>query len=139
MSGTVTAIMNYVARNGVRPVYHANDSSKDQGGDLGCQPPGTYVQEFEDAVQSLPIGKVSAPVHTQFGWHLVLVRERRQATTEELAAADQQAQQAYFLDIVCKHAAVHVNPSYGRWDTSPCKGGQGLAQVSPPAGPAPGK
>ncbi len=29
MSGTVQAVMNYVARNGVRPVYHANDSSKD--------------------------------------------------------------------------------------------------------------
>jgi len=29
MIGTVEAVMNYVARTGVRPVYHANDSSKD--------------------------------------------------------------------------------------------------------------
>src|SRR6478736_6645769 len=29
MVGTAEALMNYVARNGVRPVYHANDSSKD--------------------------------------------------------------------------------------------------------------
>lgn len=29
MSGTVSAVMNYVARNGVRPRYHANDTSRD--------------------------------------------------------------------------------------------------------------
>ena len=35
------------------------------------------VKPFENAVISAEVGKVSAPVQTDFGWHLVLVKETR--------------------------------------------------------------
>lgn len=51
-------------------------SAKD-GGDLGWLSPGQAVPEFEEAIQNLPIGQLSQPFKTRYGWHLVKVEERR--------------------------------------------------------------
>lgn len=50
--------------------------SKDKGGDLGVMTPGQTVPEFEAAVNALPVGKVSDPIHTRFGYHIVQVEAR---------------------------------------------------------------
>jgi len=80
----------------------AKDNSTDvgsgsNGGDLGWFGLGMMVKPFEDAVVAAEIGKVSGPVQTDFGWHLVLVKETRIAEKptldqmrEELAADLQQ-------------------------------------------------
>ena len=47
------------------------------GGQLGWFGPGQMVPEFEAAVLVLEIGKISQPVKTQFGWHLVKLNDRR--------------------------------------------------------------
>jgi len=41
------------------------------GGDLGLFGQGMMVKPFEDATIATPIGSVSQPVQTQFGWHLI--------------------------------------------------------------------
>jgi len=45
--------------------------SKNKGGDLGWFKPGTMVQAFENSVKSLSMGRVSKPVRTQFGFHII--------------------------------------------------------------------
>jgi peptidyl-prolyl cis-trans isomerase SurA len=53
------------------------DGSASGGGDLGWASPGQFVPEFEQAMNDLAIGGVSAPLATRFGWHLIQVQERR--------------------------------------------------------------
>ena len=51
--------------------------SAPNGGQLGWFGAGQMVPEFETAVMVLEIGKVSQPVKTQFGWHLIKLNDRR--------------------------------------------------------------
>lgn len=46
-------------------------SGKD-GGDLGEFSKGMMVKPFEEAVSGLKEGDISAPIKTQFGYHLIL-------------------------------------------------------------------
>jgi peptidyl-prolyl cis-trans isomerase D len=45
--------------------------SAQQGGDLGWAERGNFVAPFADAVWSLKPGDISAPVRTEFGWHVI--------------------------------------------------------------------
>lgn len=55
-----------------------------QGGDLGWFGTGMMVKPFEDAVIAAEVGKVTDPVQSDFGWHLILVQETRPATPPAL-------------------------------------------------------
>ena len=50
--------------------------SKANGGDLGYFGRGMMVKEFEDAAFSAELNKVTDPVKTQFGWHLIVVTNK---------------------------------------------------------------
>lgn len=51
--------------------------SKRKGGDLGWFGPGKMVPAFESAVKKLSPGRISKPVRTQFGYHLIKVTGRK--------------------------------------------------------------
>jgi peptidyl-prolyl cis-trans isomerase SurA len=47
------------------------------GGDLGFFKRGVMMADFEKAAFSLPVGGISEPVRTKFGWHVLKVEERK--------------------------------------------------------------
>jgi len=51
--------------------------SANLGGDLGWAGPGTFVPEFDTVVDQMEIGVISEPFHSQFGWHILEVLDRR--------------------------------------------------------------
>jgi len=61
---------------------NSEDGSAPQGGDLGWTSPGTFVPEFEEAMNKLPINGMSDPVVSRFGVHLIQVTERRSVTLD---------------------------------------------------------
>ena len=56
---------------------HSADLSASKGGDLGWIYPGDTVPEFEQAMDALKPGELSQPIQSPFGWHLILVEDRR--------------------------------------------------------------
>jgi peptidyl-prolyl cis-trans isomerase D len=56
-----------------------------QGGDLGCFPRASMVPEFANAAFSLPIGQVSEPVKTSFGYHVIRVASRQEQRERALS------------------------------------------------------
>ena len=61
---------------------NSEDGSAAQGGDLGWAAPGSFVPEFEEAMNALPITGISDPVVSRFGVHLIQVIDRRQTTLD---------------------------------------------------------
>ncbi len=66
-----------------------------EGGDLGFVPQGAFVEPVDEAVFSLPLGEVSEPIQSQFGWHIIEVLERE---VRELSAVDYQRAQRLALN-----------------------------------------
>ena len=56
--------------------YSVDPGSKDQGGNLGFVPRGTFVQEFDKVVFTVEKNILTNPVKTQYGHHLIEVLER---------------------------------------------------------------
>ena len=76
--------------------------SKDKGGDLDWNAPAGFVKPFSDAMIATPKGKFSTvPVQTQFGYHVILVEDVRDAKVppfDEVKPQLQQRMQAAHLD-----------------------------------------
>jgi peptidyl-prolyl cis-trans isomerase C len=60
----------------------AMDKSQDpgssvKGGDLGWAVPSNFVKPFADAMVAMSKGQISAPVQSQFGWHIIKLEDTR--------------------------------------------------------------
>ncbi|MGL4849876.1 MAG: peptidylprolyl isomerase [Clostridium sp.] len=82
--------------------------SKEQGGNLGAFGRGMMVPEFEDAAFKAELNEVTAPVQTQFGYHLIKVEAKTEGKVKEFEEVKenvyqmmmQQAQERKYLDTV---------------------------------------
>ncbi len=82
--------------------------SKDKGGDLGYFGKGQMVPEFEKAAFEGSVGELIGPVKTQFGYHLIIVDDKKEKQVMEFEAvkdelADkllQQKKQQVYMDTI---------------------------------------
>ncbi len=78
---------------------HSQDpGSAEHGGDLGWFARGQMVKEFEESAFSLEVGKISEPVRTQFGFHLIKTEEKKPARQPALAEIRAQVLKDYISE-----------------------------------------
>jgi parvulin-like peptidyl-prolyl isomerase len=65
-----------------------------QGGELDWQDTANYVPEFAEVVRNLPIGAISEPVQSDYGFHIIQVRAREDRELSE-AVSDANRQQEF--------------------------------------------
>jgi peptidyl-prolyl cis-trans isomerase C len=77
----------------------SSDPNKDDGGDLGYFTKGRMVPEFETAAFALEKGTYTkTPVKTQFGFHVILVEDKRPQAPPPLEQVEPQVRQLLMRD-----------------------------------------
>lgn len=106
-----------------------DEGSAVQGGYLGCTDPSVYVPEFAEALVALEVGQVSAPVESQFGFHVIMredaadaVAEREanllaqaEASVDNFMFSQRQAALSGWISERLDAADVTVDPAFGSW------------------------
>jgi parvulin-like peptidyl-prolyl isomerase len=67
--------------------YSIDPGTKTKGGDLGSFPQGRMVPQFDKVAFSIKPGTISAPVKSQFGYHVIEVTKSTPGSTKTLAEA----------------------------------------------------
>jgi foldase protein PrsA len=102
----------------------SDPQSGQNGGFLGCFAEGEplqFVEPFKTEAEKLPVGQLSQPVQTQFGFHLITVTGERtfDSVKEEIRGQlEQQGSQQAFNELLLglvNKAKIEVNPRFGRF------------------------
>jgi parvulin-like peptidyl-prolyl isomerase len=72
--------------------FSTDTSNKDQGGDLGTQDDGYFVDEFNQVAFNAPVGLYPEPVKTSFGYHIIEVLEQNTRDLTESEITQKQAE-----------------------------------------------
>lgn len=117
--------------------YSKDPTAAQQGGDLGFFKKDEMVPEFADAAFALQPGQISPePVHTQFGWHVILLVERRRAPAPTFEQARDELRQEMIKEGVKKavtQARADVSVEKFNLDGSPIRA---TDTAEPPPAPA---
>ncbi len=129
--------------------YSTDPASKDKGGELGFFQKGQMVPQFEAAAWKQPLNVVGPPVKSPFGYHIIVVEERRSPprwrrwpnSKEQIADALKQQQEQtlipqFLQTLRAKAKIVVLDPRFQAAFPSPAPGAAGAgAQVPAPRRP----
>ncbi|WP_342563710.1 peptidylprolyl isomerase [Paenibacillus sp. FSL R7-0345] len=126
--------------------YSDDTTSVESGGEYKDKALGSYVEEFKQAAQTLPLNTISDPVKTSFGYHIIEVESRTETTFDKLT--DEQKETAKstlasknletFLDKELDSLNIEINlpKSTAAADESGTEGSGTAATAAPSATPA---
>jgi parvulin-like peptidyl-prolyl isomerase len=104
-----------------------------KGGDLGKFKKGQMVAAFDQAAFSLPVGEISEPVKSQFGYHIIKITARNAKSFEDAKPQIEKDLKPKLtkeaIDQVKAHTAVTMNEAY--FGSAPVSGPQTLPMPSP--------
>jgi foldase protein PrsA len=103
--------------------FSLDPGSGANGGDLGCASPSGFVGPFAEATLAAELDTVTDPIETEFGFHLIVVNDRIEATTEDVRAyltetRSQDALSTWFTAMI-EGADITVIDSVGVWVLDP--------------------
>ncbi|MEK9575376.1 MAG: SurA N-terminal domain-containing protein [Gammaproteobacteria bacterium] len=75
--------------------YSIDTGSKDSGGDLGFFGIGVMVPEFETAVFAMKEGEVSAPIKSEFGFHVIKLNKIKESSSKSFDEVKEQLVKIY--------------------------------------------
>jgi hypothetical protein len=102
-------------------------TSGKQGGSLGCLATGQFVPAFEQAATKAKVGVPTTPVHTQYGYHVILTTKFVPPAFESVQTQIRQAMLkdanivSTFVHTRLQKAKVRVDPLYGTWSRAETK------------------
>ncbi|HEX5227487.1 MAG TPA: peptidylprolyl isomerase [Bryobacteraceae bacterium] len=106
-----------------------------RGGELGTFRHGQMVAPFDQAAFTVPVGQVSEPVKTQFGYHLIKIESRTSKTFDEVKPQIEKDLKPKMtrdaIDQIKAHTSVTLNDTY--FGATPSGGPQTLPVPAPPA------
>jgi foldase protein PrsA len=103
--------------------FSLDPGSGANGGDLGCTTPSGFVEPFAEATLAVELDTVTDPIETEFGFHLIVVNDRIEATTEAVRAylTETRSQDVLstWFDGMIEGADITVIDSVGVWVLEP--------------------
>jgi peptidyl-prolyl cis-trans isomerase D len=91
---------------------YSEDSSKDNGGYLGRFEKQQMVKPFADQAFSMKAGEISKPVKTMFGWHIIKVISKENASTLTLSQVSEKIKQALELQEMQNEAYLKAGEAF---------------------------
>lgn len=88
--------------------HSEDEGSAVKGGNLGLSAKGVYVEAFENALYSLQLNQVSAPVKTEFGYHLIKLMAMDKNEVPTFESMRSSLEQRYLQEAVAKEYASQV-------------------------------
>lgn len=82
-----------------------DEGSKENGGEIGYITSGQLVPEFENKALSMKVNEISSPVKTQFGWHIIMVLDKRPAQIPSKEEATANITNRLSRDAILKYVA----------------------------------
>ncbi len=96
-------------------------SVKQNSGSLGSAVASTYAPEFAAAVIKMEPGEISKPVHSQFGWHVILMNTKDVQSFDSVKQTllDSGSTSIFndWLREQIQNGKIEINPKYGRFDS----------------------
>lgn len=100
--------------------FSQDPSSAVNGGDLGLQQAAGLVEPFARAALEIPVGEIGGPVRTEFGYHIIWVKDRQaqpfEAVRPQLLEEVRGEVFSTWLLQGVREAEIRVNPRYGAFD-----------------------
>ena len=115
--------------------YSDDPGSKDNGGLYENFNPAQMVPEFAEAVRTQEIGKVGEPVKTQFGYHVILVENRKLDQMQTYDEAKASIQRTLFETMRNNTWGGFINSL--KAELGYAEGEESAAEATGPSNPAP--